>query len=338
MFYRSDLCRKTWLACYFVFVDTTLLFQYFYYARGVKSSNPHHEAISVPQPVIRTERTPSRYRAISAVAANVAAAAALVAQHDEQGHTRRHTHRQRRYTEQSHDLIHEEAEQELPSLMDSFYSEDGYATRQNRVSWSTERYHARGGSLGRHSLIAPHVTASAAYSNAAASTSKEELTIRGQTEAMTEVPSGPPAGRRRNSRAGRGGAGLVFLGVWALFGLGGYATVGKRTPTKPNSMRGVGRVLGASIANVTPTILEHHDQDTQPQQHTSEINVIFLDKLESVDFHLTGMSNAKSIGRIFAWLCTTLYLTCRLPQIWKNVSFLHFNSQLNNSRSTPGNQ
>ena len=27
------------------------------------------------------------------------------------------------------------------------------------------------------------------------------------------------------------------------------------------------------------------------------------------------------LGRIFAWLCTTLYLTSRLPQIWKNVSF-----------------
>lgn len=29
------------------------------------------------------------------------------------------------------------------------------------------------------------------------------------------------------------------------------------------------------------------------------------------------------VGRISAWCCTTLYLTSRLPQIWKNVS-LHF--------------
>jgi hypothetical protein len=28
------------------------------------------------------------------------------------------------------------------------------------------------------------------------------------------------------------------------------------------------------------------------------------------------------IGRTSAWACTTLYLTSRLPQIWKNVSFL----------------
>lgn len=28
------------------------------------------------------------------------------------------------------------------------------------------------------------------------------------------------------------------------------------------------------------------------------------------------------IGRISAWACTTLYLTSRLPQIWKNVSLL----------------
>ena len=256
-------------------MDTTLLFQYFYYT---KSSNPHHEAISVAHPVIHTERTPSRYRTISAVAANVAAAAALAAQHDELGHTRRHTHRQRRYTEQSRDPIHEEAQagQELPSrLMDSFYSEDGHSTGRNRVSWSMERHRGRGGSLGRHSLIAPRDTPSAVYPNTAASTSKEELTLvdRGQSGTMTEVPSGPSAGRRRSSRAGRGGA-LVFLGVWALFGLGGYATGGKHTPAKPSTTRSVGRVLGASKTNVSPTVpIEHHDQDTQLEQHTSEINI-----------------------------------------------------------------
>jgi len=29
-------------------------------------------------------------------------------------------------------------------------------------------------------------------------------------------------------------------------------------------------------------------------------------------------SMERVIGRIFAWVCTTLYLTSRLPQIWKN--------------------
>ncbi|CAG8484652.1 6131_t:CDS:2 [Cetraspora pellucida] len=28
--------------------------------------------------------------------------------------------------------------------------------------------------------------------------------------------------------------------------------------------------------------------------------------------------HAESIGRIFAWTCTVLYLTSRMPQIWKN--------------------
>lgn len=31
-------------------------------------------------------------------------------------------------------------------------------------------------------------------------------------------------------------------------------------------------------------------------------------------------SYERMIGRISAWCCTTLYLTSRLPQIWKNVS------------------
>ena len=115
-------------------------------------------------------------------------------------------------------------------------------------------------------------------------TSKEELTLvdRGQSGTMTEVPSGPSAGRRRSSRAGRGGA-LVFLGVWVLFGLGSYATGGKHTPAKPSTTRSIGRVLGASKTNVSPTIpIEHHDQDTQIEQHMSEIDVIFPDKLETV--------------------------------------------------------
>jgi len=33
-----------------------------------------------------------------------------------------------------------------------------------------------------------------------------------------------------------------------------------------------------------------------------------------------GPSLERVIGRMSAWACTTLYLTSRLPQIWKNVS------------------
>ena len=55
-------------------------------------------------------------------------------------------------------------------------------------------------------LIAPRDTPSIVYPNTAVSTLKEELTLvdRGQSGTMTEVPSGPSAGRRRSSRAGRG--------------------------------------------------------------------------------------------------------------------------------------
>ncbi len=211
----------------------------------------------------------------------------------------------------------------MPSkLTDSFYSEDGHATRR-----SPERYRGRGGSLGRHSLIATHGTSSTLYLNTAEPNSRGDLTlVEGeQTDVMTEVPSGPSTGRRRNSRAGRGGAGLVFLGVWALFSLGGHSTGGEYLRLNPNPPKSVGRVLGASTTNVTSTSpINHHHRDTQLQQHESEINVIFPDERESTQFHLTTTSDAEILGRIFAWLCTTLYLTCRLPQIWKNVSFLNF--------------
>jgi len=136
---------------------------------------------------------------------------------------------------------------------------------------------------------------------------------------MTEVPSGSSTGRRRNSRAGRGGAGLVFLGIWALFSFGGHSTGGEYLGLNSNLPKSVGRVLGASTTDVTSTVLiKHYHQDTQSQQHESEINVIFPDERESTQFYLTATSDAEILGRVFAWLCTTLYLTCRLPQIWKN--------------------
>lgn len=34
------------------------------------------------------------------------------------------------------------------------------------------------------------------------------------------------------------------------------------------------------------------------------------------------------VGRASAWLCTSLYLTSRLPQIWQNVSFLHASTMI----------
>ncbi|KAK2466847.1 hypothetical protein APHAL10511_001105 [Amanita phalloides] len=318
----NQLPFQTWLAAYFVCVDTTLLFQYFYYTQPVKPSEPYREhAIPAPQQTIRAERTPSRYRTISAVAANVAAAAALAAQHHEQGHSRHHYHRQRRHMEQSHDIVQETTEmnEDFPTkLVDSFYSEDG---QQKRVSWSIERHRLRGGSLGRHSLVVSQDTRPA-RPNTAAPVLKKDLETLDRERTIgpaDEVPQKPSTGHRRNSRTGRSSASLVFLGVWALFGFGKYGTGEKYTPPGSSRTNAIGRVLGASLTSVAPVPYnEHYNRYTQLQQHNSGINVIVQDKLDYPHPHRIDTWTERFLGRIFAWLCTTLYLTCRLPQIWKN--------------------
>ena len=314
MYYGSGISfLKTWLAAYFVCVDTTLLVQYLYYnARSAKLANlPSHDgAIPRSPPLIRTERTPSRYRTISAVAANVAAAAALAAQHDEQGHIRHHVRRQRRNTTT---LTEASRDGEPSTMMESFCSEGGHKAKQKRVSWSTERYHFRGAS--RSHLVSPDTARQVTGEDI------DRLEDGPTTESPVEAPPSPTLAPRRSSRSSRKSTGLVLLGAGALFGFGGYASVGKGTSESSDSPA-VGRVIGTTTANVLSTVpFNHLSQSTHTRQHASEVYVTFHDpKPTELDLPLRATANSRFLGRVFAWLCTTLYLTSRLPQIWKNVS------------------
>lgn len=141
---------------------------------------------------------------------------------------------------------------------------------------------------------------------------------------------------RRNSRANSKVAGLVFLSAWALFGVGTLAN-SKRNPANnllkiPSPSRGLvlSDLYVSPAAAVTTTI---------PYQHTRSASYDFIidSLLESSSFPLSAQqqepdepdepdppSSERILGRISAWACTTLYLTSRLPQIWKNVSSSHF--------------
>jgi hypothetical protein len=104
-------------------------------------------------------------------------------------------------------------------------------------------------------------------------------------------PEAGDAAQRRSSRASRRGATLVFMGAWALFGVGTLARgLSARTGTGAG-----GRVL-AVVQNATAPAWVQAAAAPPP-------------------------STERVIGRISAWTCTTLYLTSRLPQIWKNVRF-----------------
>ncbi|KAK7054771.1 hypothetical protein VNI00_003234 [Paramarasmius palmivorus] len=322
---------QTWLATYFVFVDMTLLGQYIYYV-NIKPPPPpiHPRSRSTTARRMSIDRPRTRYRTLSAVAANVAAAAAALAaqqgevrEHSAHGNRLFHTHAA---TESStsrvtRDIDDDEDDGAMAALADSFHSEGGRTIGRKRVSWSKERYGRRAGSVGGHppltqSAFLPMTSTDALHSAAS--------TVRGRPET-----SNVDSTIRHASVASRQGAGLAFLSVFALFSVG--TLVQQRSNT--------GRVL---VPRADADVVSHGDvglgvphpglpldledgpiatslPDLNQENSPNTIYVSTPQIAQNEPTFVTEDTDQERIlGRIFAWLCTTLYLTSRLPQIWKN--------------------
>ena len=123
---------------------------------------------------------------------------------------------------------------------------------------------------------------------------------------------------------------MVFLGVWALFGIGTLA--GGRQPS-PSALAAdhIGRVLARTTVPVAaiPTAMPESPlaDSILSAQLAGEPDVFHYVETSSDVSTLNDPGPPPTmehiIGRISAWICTTLYLTSRLPQIWKNVSVRH---------------
>ncbi|KAF5377071.1 hypothetical protein D9757_007698 [Collybiopsis confluens] len=305
---------QTWLAVYFVSVDLTLCIQYVYY----RTINPPRarsrlRRMSVDRP---------RYRTISAVASNVAAAAALAAQREERVAPRRAS----RWPHSSRETFFESAgnadleEGGFSVLADSFHS-DGGQTLHGKPA-SAER-HRRAASAGRHSRtpFIPAGSQSLIIDNTADSFARGRSLQRNAEHGV--APSS--ASIQRSSRI-RQGSSMVFLGVFAFFSFGSFFST--RPVTSFYGILRTGRVLvpregglynpagqypplSFTNALATSSPLDTHTLISIPSS-TSLSSGIPEFEPKSAD------SNERVIGRIFAWVCTTLYLTSRLPQIWKN--------------------
>jgi len=270
------------------------------------------------------DRGASRYRTLSAVASNVAAAAALAAQQDQRAEHRRtntfnSSRRGRRGVyEASNSLAsrgngegEEEYEENIPTAMiDSFRSEGGRNVASQRVSWSIERYRGRAASVGPTSQ---QVLASEARSPDGIF--HENPSLLDSNESLSPVVS------TRGSRVSRKGSTMIFLGVWALFGLGTFAR--NQQTTQFRGTASVGQVLTANSQSeyripVAVAFNAHLSRDFTSDSFGDIDLDIFLGGNPSDDPN-DEPSSEQVLGRIFAWLCTTLYLTSRLPQIWKNV-------------------
>jgi hypothetical protein len=300
------------------------------------------------------DRSTARYRTLSAVAANVAAAAALAAHQDEE--SARHTARYssdpplppdglRNFTPRipltrdDHDTTDVDTTDNVPAMIDSFYSEGGRDTGRKRVAWSIERHGMRAGSMGRLSTIPPSLVSSTSVEAGSYRRGRSLGRSTGDLLRDTEeiLPSESmslslTAANRRNSRAGKKGATMVFLGAWALFGVG--TLMGNKRALPGRSRLSVGRVLsplnvreslGHDVLIAAPMLPSTAEPSDVPRGFR-EIPLTFEDQdpppIEPVPPpHDSQPSTERILGRIFAWLCTILYLTSRLPQIWKNVSF-----------------
>jgi uncharacterized protein with PQ loop repeat len=322
---------QTYLATYFCCIDCCLLYQYFYYSGGPRSSPntyPHTRSRNTSS-ARQLSVDASHYRTLSTTASNIAAAAALAAHSD--------THLEHRHPKKlgsdisidEHTITQQPSEEPqgevsdtvLSALSDSFHSESG---RRKRVSWSQERHEPPpGGSSRRH--MSPIVPAAPRHTSAAAATllARGRPLQRGEESESEDLSEEQvvETERRNSSRASRRSAGMVLLGMGMLFGVGRYTG-----STQPREVK-TGAVL-VPISNLDPSLTTGLSILGNPPNRLtgsppSSVNVELPSLPSNTWFSQQRQpdedaSDERIVGRIFAWLCTTLYLTSRLPQIWKN--------------------
>jgi hypothetical protein len=116
---------------------------------------------------------------------------------------------------------------------------------------------------------------------------------------------------------------MVLLGLGMLFGIGRYTSGtplverGAKTGAVlvPTSDLDLSLAVGLPVAENLPNELADAPPFSIDVELPSFPNDTGLSQQQQLDEPPTFQ---RIVGRMFAWLCTTLYLTSRLPQIWKN--------------------
>ncbi len=284
------------------------------------------------------ERAPSRYRTLSAAAANIATAANVLAtQRNEPPTSPRISARQsrrsldglldtdrRRSSRHDDDDVDDDA---LAMLGDSFHSDRSgrhkhvFQTKESRPLASHSRSRSRQAVPSSSIAATLQITSTTDDFDASARGRSLQRADRPSLDSRGEhiwFPSEEGSQPRRSSRTSRRGATMVFMGAWALFGMG---TLGIRGYSAESGVAVLpGNVLSPS--GITPSSLSF-PTPTHESPPLAAVDVVIDTP------HFEDMSNdpppvaeppmERVIGRISAWMCTTLYLTSRLPQIWKNV-------------------
>jgi solute carrier family 66 (lysosomal lysine-arginine transporter), member 1 len=316
-----------------------LFSQYFYYSKTATPtvsafSRSRSRAGSLGYRTSR-ERASSHYRTLSSAAANVANIAAVLA--SQRNEPPSSTYVPTRWSRRSLDgLLDNDRRREddgdvdedaLAMLADSTHSE--WSGRQKHVFWSKERHpsasHSR--TASRHDIGSSPIPPSLQITTSPLDDFDPLARGRSLQRSNFSLPEqeGPNWRRSeegsqlgRSSRVSRRSATMVFMSAWTLFGLG---TLGMRAyGGEGRAVIQPGRVLSSSSFAPLSLLSPSATHENQP---LTTVDLVFdippyervpVNRPPAVDTSLEHV-----IGRISAWTCTTLYLTSRLPQIWKNV-------------------
>ncbi|KAF8682924.1 hypothetical protein RHS04_02327 [Rhizoctonia solani] len=273
----NQLPFQTYLATYFVWIDTCLLVQYIYYEwyRTPQSSSKLEIDTNVDAPQITASPT--------ITVGHLGASTSSLPSRPPRSRMRSHS-----YTRQPLPLpedLHDEIGGEPSAMTESFHSE-----------------RRRGASLAG----------------------------RGRALDRADEEADAEAHRKRVSQTRGRGASLVFL---AVFGLWGFSIGRGRTGEVETGLAKIGRVLPRSIEiTIHPSIYFASSSEIIPLRYVSSPVIITSEDQEQLpptapppvpppsDDEPDRTSWTWVIGRISAWTCTTLYLTSRMPQIWKNYT------------------
>ncbi|KAF8523334.1 PQ loop repeat-domain-containing protein [Hysterangium stoloniferum] len=328
----DQLPFQTYLATYFVIVDICLVSQYLYYdaprdaqALSVLTSPSVRTSLALPSPhdsYFPRTRIPRARSSSYSADPGVKTAVSSLAQATSDVHPDALASEAELPASQSRRRPRADDESEsAPSIMiDSFQSEGGGLGRNKgkHVSWTREST-SRDRDTRAMSQDPP--------ASQPPSPQTAPATMRGRQLTRPTIYDSPttsdasavqPTRERRISEASivsaaasRRSASIVFLGVFALFGLSsraGYRPFG----ASPSEGR-VLQVLPTPEATSAPLQLAN-----VPHVSSSDAVVRLQESGSFVSVSFAAGDTKKAIGHISAWTCTTLYITSRLPQIWKN--------------------
>ncbi|KAL9715226.1 hypothetical protein Ac2012v2_001887 [Leucoagaricus gongylophorus] len=318
----SQLPFQRYLATYFCSIDLVLLSQYIYY------QNFFNPPSSLSSTTFHSQRAASSISTARRLSADRSFAPRATRHNSDPllrfGGPRSLTS----HIPLGQDHVLGDSEDDHPiTLIDNFYSEGGKDISRKRVSWSIGRNRTRANSTSSISAAAPsNATCSVNSVRRGRSLGRNaEEFLQNSEEARQTSESLSSPWNCRNSRAGKKSATMVFLGTWALFGVGTF--VGNK---QYSSNTNIGRVLSLPSpiqGHVVPIAVTSSMAATEPWTISDTVwglPVTSEDQdLPSLVEHVVLLDDSKPsleriVGRISAWLCATLYLTSRLPQIWKN--------------------